>query len=94
MRPGKLKIENYHEWESSYINATQGLGLTATEELELMTKWLSRESSDPVKHRGSVHITNPNIALKKTRECLQERYAVPKMIEKALFGLLDNYPRL
>lgn len=88
------KPENYHAWQSSYNNATQGLGLTATEELDMMTKWLGRESSDHVKRLRSVHVTNPVIALKKAWERLQECYAAPEIIEKALFNRLDNFPRV
>lgn len=44
------KPENYRAWHSSYKNVTQGLGLTATEQLDLMTKWLGRESSNQCKH--------------------------------------------
>ncbi|XP_051244002.1 uncharacterized protein LOC127356365 [Dicentrarchus labrax] len=78
--------EHYRAWQSSYISATQGLGLTATEELDLMTKWLGRESSNHVKRLRSVYITNPFIALTKAWERLQERYAAPEIIEKALLN--------
>ena len=71
--------EHYRAWQSSYISATQGLGLTATEELDLMTKWLGKESGN--------HVT-------KAWERLQECYAAPEIIEKALFDRLDNFPRV
>ncbi|KAI7808136.1 hypothetical protein IRJ41_016509 [Triplophysa rosa] len=86
--------EQYRAWQSSYNSATQGLGLTATEELDLMTKWLGRESSNHVKRQRSVYITNPFIALMKVWERLQECYAAPEIIEKALFERLDNFPRV
>ncbi|KAI7804924.1 hypothetical protein IRJ41_023810 [Triplophysa rosa] len=86
--------EHYRAWQSSYNSATQGLGLTATEELDLMTKWLGRESSNHVKRLRSVYITNPFIALRKAWERLQECYAAPEIIEKALFERLDNFPRV
>ncbi|XP_062417991.1 uncharacterized protein LOC134102933 [Pungitius pungitius] len=86
--------ENYRAWHSSYINATQGLGLTATEELDLMTKWLGRESSDQVRRLRSVHATNPVVALRRAWERLQECYAAPEVIERSLFNRLDHFPRL
>jgi len=88
------KPERYRAWQSSYKNATQGRGLTATEELDLMTKWLGRESNNHVKRLWSVHVTNPVIALNKAWEHLQECYAAPEIIEKALFDRLDNFPRV
>ena len=41
------KPENYLAWLSSFSNATTGLGLTTTEMLDLLIKWLGTES---VKH--------------------------------------------
>ncbi|XP_063733027.1 uncharacterized protein LOC134860115 [Eleginops maclovinus] len=88
------KPENYRAWLSSYKNATQGLGLTATEELDLMTRWLGKESSNQVKRLRAVHIASPQIALGKAWERLQECYAAPEVIEKALFTRLDAFPRV
>lgn len=32
--------ESFRAWQSSFFNATQGLDLTAGEELDLLVKWL------------------------------------------------------
>ncbi|XP_041926339.1 uncharacterized protein LOC121690066 isoform X1 [Alosa sapidissima] len=88
------KPENYRAWLSSYKNATQGLGLTATEELDLMTRWLGKESSNQVKRLRAVHIASPQTALVKAWERLQQCYAAPEVIEKALFTRLDAFPRV
>lgn len=79
-----------HAWQSSYYNMTEGL--TTAEELDFMTKWLVRESSNRVKRIRSVHITNPDIALKEVWERLKECYAAPKIIE-SLFRRLENFPQ-
>lgn len=55
--------ESYRAWESSFLNATQDLELTASEELDLLVKWLGKESSEHVKRIRAVHITNPQAAL-------------------------------
>ncbi|KAI3372518.1 hypothetical protein L3Q82_022999 [Scortum barcoo] len=39
------KPGDYWAWKSSFENVTQGLHLTASEELDLLTKWLGDESS-------------------------------------------------
>lgn len=88
------KPENYRAWQSSYKNATQGLALTATEELDLMTRWLGKESSNQVKRLRSVHVASPDIALRKAWERLQECYAAPEVVEKALFTRLDKFPKV
>lgn len=88
------KPENYRAWQSSYKNATQGLALTATEELDLMTRWLGKESSNQVKRLRSVHVASPDIALRKAWERLQECYAAPEVVKKALFTRLDKFPKV
>ncbi len=36
--------ENYWAWKSSFINAIQELHLSATEQLDLLSKWLGEQS--------------------------------------------------
>ncbi|XP_060758870.1 uncharacterized protein LOC132869609 isoform X1 [Neoarius graeffei] len=86
--------ENFRAWFSSFNGATAEVALTPTQELDLMTKWLGKESSNQVKRIRSVHINNPKTALKKAWERLWECYAAPEIIEKSLFQRLDSFPRL
>ncbi len=86
--------ENFRAWESSFVNATQDLQLSASEELDLLVKWLGKESSDYVRRIRAVYVTNPQAALQMSRTRLQECYATPEVIESALFTRLDNFPRL
>lgn len=69
--------ESFRAWQSSFLNAIIGLDLLASEELDLLTKWLGKDSSEHLKRRRSVHISNPNAALKKAWERLAECYASP-----------------
>lgn len=86
--------ENFRAWQSSFFNATQGLGLTCSEELDLLVKWLGKESSEHVKRIRAVHATNPRAALDLSWQRLQECYGSPEMVENALFKRLDSFPRL
>lgn len=86
--------ESFRAWESSFLNATQDLELTASEELDLLVKWLGNESSEHVKRIRAVHIANPQAALDLSWIRLQESYATPEVIENALFKRLDSFPRL
>ncbi|XP_038062985.1 uncharacterized protein LOC119733659 [Patiria miniata] len=86
--------ENYRAWRSSFHNATKDLGITPSEELDLLVKWLGKESSDHVKRICAVHIKDPTTALKKSWERLKEQYAAPEVIESALFRRLDGFPRI
>ncbi len=86
--------EKIRAWESSFINATQYLQLSASEELDLLVKWLGKESSDHVRRIRVVYVTNSQAALQMLRMRLQECYTTPEVIESALFMHLDNFPCL
>ena len=86
--------ESFRAWQSSFFNATQGLELTASEELDLLIKWLGKESSDHVKRIRAVYVSNPQAALQLSWTRLQECYATPEVKESALFKRLDCFPRL
>ncbi len=87
------KTENYRSWYSSFTSAAREVHLSATQELDLMTKWLGKESGEMVKRIRSVHVSNPNLALHKAWERLRECYAAPEVIERSLFQRLDSFPR-
>jgi hypothetical protein len=40
------KPENFWAWKSTFYRAITGLGLSAGEELDLLNKWLGKESSE------------------------------------------------
>ena len=86
--------ESYRAWESSFNNAVRGIGLTASEEMDLLTKWLGKESSEHVKRIRSVHVSDPEEALRKAWRRLQDCYASPEVIENAIFKKLDNFPKI
>lgn len=88
------KPENYMAWQSSFFNATAGLGLTHTEMLDLLIKWLGPESVKHIKRIRSVHVTNPDVALRKAWERLKQCYAAPEVVEKSLFKRLDEFPKI
>lgn len=88
------KPENFRAWCSSFINATGEVHLTASQELDLMTKWLGKESGEQVKRIRSVHAGNPKTALHKAWERLHECYAAPEILERSLFQRLDNFPKI
>ncbi len=79
---------------SFFINVIEGLDLTAGEELDLLAKWLGKESSEYVKRFRSVHINNPKLALQMVWDRLNQCYAAPEIVESALFSKLDNFPRI
>ncbi|XP_057699488.1 collagen alpha-1(XI) chain-like isoform X2 [Corythoichthys intestinalis] len=88
------KPESYRAWRSSFDNATSNIGLTATEMLDLLVKWLGPESKKHVLRIRSVHASYPNVALEKAWTRLQECYAAPEVTERSLFKRLDDFPKI
>ncbi len=85
------KPENDRSWYSSFTSAAREVHLTVTQELDLMTKWLGKESGEMVKRIRSVHVSNPNLALHKAWERLHECFAAPEIIERSLFQRLTVF---
>ena len=75
--------ENFRAWESSFFNVIGGLGLSASEELDLLTSWLGKESSVHALRIRSVYISNPYTALRMVWARLRECYCAPEVIEQA-----------
>lgn len=88
------KPENYRAWYASFISTTSDIQQSAVQLLDLMIRWLGKESREYVKRIRAVHVNNPNVALYKAWERLEEYYAAPEIIEKSLFERLENFPRL
>lgn len=86
--------ETYRAWRSSFLNTIRDLDITAGEELDLLSKWLGKESSAYASRLRAVHIGNPEAALKKTWDRLDDCYSSPEVIESALFKKLDSFPKI
>ncbi|KAI4892131.1 hypothetical protein NFI96_008825, partial [Prochilodus magdalenae] len=85
---------DFWAWKSSFENVTQGLHFNASEELDLLTKWLGAESSQHAKRLRAAHVNNPSFGLAKVWERLQECYGSPEALEKALFDKLERFPSI
>lgn len=83
------KPENFCAWQSSFIDVVAEVQLTASQELDLMTKWLGKESSQQVRRMRSVYVNDPSQTLRKAWERLRDCYAAPEIIEQSLFQRLD-----
>ena len=88
------KPENYLAWFSSFTSAVGEVRLTPIQELDLMTKWLGKESREQVRRIRSIHVGNPNRALQTAWERLRSCYAAPEIIERSLFQRLDSFPKI
>lgn len=62
--------------------------------LDLLIKWVGPESVKHNKIIRCVHVRNPDVALKRAWDRLQECYAAPEIMETSLFYRLDEFPRI
>lgn len=86
--------ENYWAWKSSFLNATSGLKLSSSEQLDLLIKWLGSRSSEYVRRIRSVNIRYPDAGLKMAWDRLEEMYGSPEVVEKALFDKIEKFPKI
>nr|XP_054587010.1 uncharacterized protein LOC129152514 [Nothobranchius furzeri] len=86
--------ENFRAWQSSFLNATGGIDLTYSQQLDLLVKWLGKESSEHVKRIRAVYTSSPKAAFQLSWDRLEECYATPEVVGNALFKKLDGFPRL
>ena len=86
--------ENYMAWRSTFCNATEGLNLKPSEELDLLTKWLGGESLQQAMRIRAVHVNNPEAGLDMLWRRLDKNYGSPEVIEASLFKRLESLPKI
>ncbi|KAL0162344.1 hypothetical protein M9458_041740, partial [Cirrhinus mrigala] len=85
---------NYWAWKTSFLNAIADLDLSAAGKLDLLTKYLGKESAEQVRKIKTVNIKDPATGLRMAWERLDEIYGSPEAIEQALFNKLENFPKV
>lgn len=56
--------QSYRAWQQSFQNAVRGLNLTYSEEMDLLVKWLGKESSEHANRIRAVHVNHPDRGLR------------------------------
>lgn len=86
--------ETFRAWRASFINATEDLNISPSEEMDLLVRWLGRESAEHAKRIRAVHINYPLQGLSMIWKRLYELYGAPEMVESSLFRRLENFPKI
>ncbi|XP_025766921.1 uncharacterized protein LOC112848107 [Oreochromis niloticus] len=86
--------EHYEAWRETFINTIESLSLSASEEMDLLIKWLGKESGEHAIRIRSVNIRQPNVGLRMIWERLNKKYGAPEVIERALFCKLESFPKI
>ncbi|XP_013856466.1 uncharacterized protein LOC106512382, partial [Austrofundulus limnaeus] len=85
---------NYWAWKSSFKTAITGLDLSAGEELDLLVRYLGKNSSRQVKQMKAVNIRCPEAGLTMAWDRLEEVYGSPEAVEQALFQKVESFPKI
>ncbi len=85
---------NYWAWKTSFLNAIADLDLSAAGELDLLTKYLGKDSTEQVRRIKTVNIKDPAIGLSMAWKRLDEIYGSPEAVEQALFNKLEDFPKV
>ncbi|XP_053086862.1 uncharacterized protein LOC128317648 [Pangasianodon hypophthalmus] len=88
------KPQNYRAWKCPFQTATTDLNLSPSEEMELLLKWLSKESAEHVEQIRAIHINNPQAGLVMAWDRLEQSYGSTEVIEDALFKRIDTFPKI
>lgn len=85
------KPESYLSWKATFKSTIKDLSLSATEEINLLIKWLGPEQARRVK---AVNIYHQSAGLDMIWVRLEECYGSPEAIERSLFSRIENFPKL
>ncbi|XP_062422700.1 uncharacterized protein LOC119214058 [Pungitius pungitius] len=86
--------EHYQAWRETFINTIENLEMSASEEMDLLIKWLGKDSSEQALRIRSVNIRRPSLGLQTIWERLNKTYGSPEVIERALFTKIENFPKI
>lgn len=88
------QTEYYHGWKETFKNVVLEIGANSSEEIDLLLKWLGPCSKRQTMSLKCAYITNPNEALIKIWERLDERFGSPKLTYQVTTTKLDQFPKL
>lgn len=88
------KPQSYRAWRRSFQTAIRGLNLTPSEELDLLLKWLGKDSAEQVEQIRAIHIHRPGAGLAMAWDRLEHTYGSAEAIENALFQRIENFPKI
>ncbi|XP_076862530.1 uncharacterized protein LOC143514793 [Brachyhypopomus gauderio] len=88
------KPQNYRAWKRSFESAIHGLCLTSSEEMDLLLKWLGKDSAEHVERIRAIHINRPDAGLAMIWNRLDQMYGAAEIIEDALFKRIETFPKI
>ena len=88
------KPEFYLTWKNTFKAIMQELEATPSEEIDLLIKWTGPTSQRHIISIKAANASNPEHALRRSWNRLDERFGCPEMVESALKAKLDSFQTL
>ena len=88
------KPECFGIWKSSFSEVVKEIGVTPSEETDLLIKWLGVDSKKHALSIKACNTSNPTKGLQKIWERLENRYGSPEIIHSAVVKKLNDFPRI
>ena len=85
---------NYRSWRASFKQSVMELKINASQEMDLLIKWLGKDSRQLVLPIHSIHVGRPELGLHRMWDLLDRRYGAPEAIEEDLQRRIDEFPKL
>lgn len=68
--------------------------MTPSEEMDLLVKWLAKESAEHARRIRAVHVSFPGRGQRMIWDRLDAFHGAPEVIEEALFKRIDSFPKI
>ena len=88
------KPENYHTWKGSFLNMTQGVNLSDSEQLALIIEYTTKDSKWLVQRLHNAYIGNPREGLREVWKKLGERFGSNAVVTQVHLDKLKSFPRI
>jgi hypothetical protein len=86
--------EYFPVWRSTFHNVMSELGVTPVEEMDLLIKYLGPESVIQAKRIRAANARDPLRGLQRIWERMEDRFALPEMVEASLKKKVQSFPRI
>lgn len=88
------RAEGYYSWKNSFYNIKNELDVTATEEIDLLMRYLGPESKRQAVSIRVANSHNDKEALVKIWRRLDERFGAPEHVAESLRTRVEKFPKI
>lgn len=86
--------EYYYVWKSAFKRVVTELGVSPSEEIDLLIKHLGPNSRQHAISIRAANMNNPRLGVERIWERLDDRFASPELVESLIKKKLVNFPKI